>query len=99
MTEQEAIKRTNEAIEAIKKDVQKDVIKDYALPPLVNMQTGRTTGHAVEMQVSTKYDYGEVVMTEWKEKLGADSWNIRVRRNQLWLRFFIHYDEKKEDNV
>ena len=94
MKEEESIKHTNEAIEAIKKEVQKDVIKDYMLPPLVNMKTGKTTGHGVEMQVSTKYDYSEDVLKDWKEKLGADGWNIRVRRNQLFIRFFVHYDEE-----
>lgn len=94
MRQEESIKHTNEAIEAIKKEVQKDVIKDYMLPPLVNMKTGKTTGHGVEMQVSTKYDYSEDVLKDWKEKLGADGWNIRVRRNQLFIRFFIHYDEE-----
>ena len=94
MKQEESIKHTNEAIEAIKKEVQKDVIKNYMLPPLVNMKTGKTTGHGVEMQVSTKYDYSEDVLKDWKEKLGADGWNIRVRRNQLFIRFFIHYDEE-----
>ena len=94
MKQEESIKHTNEAIEAIKKEVQKDVIKDYMLPPLVNMKTGKTTGHGVEMQVSTKYDYSEDVLKDWKEKLGADGWNIRVRRNQLFIRFFVHYDEE-----
>ena len=94
MKQEESIKHTNEAIEAIKKEVQKDVIKDYMLPPLVNMKTGKTTGHGVEMQVSTKYDYSEDVLKDWKEKLGADGWNFRVRRNQLFIRFFVHYDEE-----
>ena len=94
MKQEESIKHTNEAIEAIKKEVQKDVIKDYMLPPLVNMKTGKTTGHGVEMQVSTKYDYSEDVLKDWKEKLGADGWNIRVRRNQLFIRFFVHYDDE-----
>ena len=94
MKEEESIKHTNEAIKAIKKEVQKDVIKDYMLPPLVNMKTGKTTGHGVEMQVSTKYDYSEYLLKDWKEKMGADGWNIRVRRNQLFIRLFVHYDEE-----
>ena len=95
MTDEVNIKRTNDAIEAIRSEVAKDAIKDCHLPPLVNVDTGYTTGHAVEMQVSTKYDYSEELLAEWKAKLGADRWNIRVRRNQLFLRFFIHYG--KED--
>ena len=92
MKQKESIKRTAEAIKAIMSDVQEGVIKDYEMPPLVNIKTGETTGHGVVMQVSTKYDYSEKIITEWKEKLGADSWNIRVECNQLWLRFFIHYN-------
>ena len=95
MKAEESIKHSHEVVEAIKQDLQDDVIKDYMMPPLVNMKTGNTTGHGVELQVSTKYDYSEDVLKDWKEKLGADGWNIRIRRNQLFIRFFIHYD--KED--
>lgn len=95
MTPEESIKRTNEAIVAIKGEVAKDAIKGIEQPPLVNMKTGETTGYAVEMQVSTKYDYSEELLAEWKARLGADSWNIRVRQNKLFLRFFVHYG--KED--
>lgn len=94
MTTEESIKHSRDAVEAIKQDLQDDVIKDYMMPPLVNMKTGKTTGYGVEIQVSTKYDYSEDVLKEWKEKLGADGWNVRVRNNQLFIRFFIHYDEE-----
>lgn len=93
MAEEEYYKRTNDALEEIKSELQDGVIKDIEIPPLVNMKTGKTTGHAVEMQVSTKYDYNETLLTEWKDKPKADAWNIRVRNNRLFLRFFIHYKE------
>ena len=95
MKAEESIKHSHEVVEAIKQELQDDVIKDYMMQPLVNMKTGKTTGHGVELQVSTKYDYSEDVLKDWKERLGADGWNIRIRRNQLFIRFFIHYD--KED--
>lgn len=95
MKAEESIKHSYEVVEAIKQELRDDVIKDYMMPPLVNMKTGKTTGHRVELQVSTKYDYSEDVLKDWKEKLGADGWNIRIRRNQLFICFFIHYD--KED--
>ena len=95
MTAEESIKHSHEVVEAIKQDLQDDVIKDYMMPPLVNMKTGKTTGHGVELQVSTKYDYSEDVLKDWKKRLGADGWNIRIRRNQLFIRFFIHYDKEE----
>lgn len=99
MTEKEAIAKTNEAIAQIKSEIKQDAIKEYQLPPLVNMWTGKTTGHAVTMQVSGKYTYNRQLMQEWMEKFGADDWNIKVNRSQLWLQFFVHYDKKKEDEA
>ena len=90
MKAEESIKHTRDIVEAIKHDLVAGVIKDCSMPPLVNMKTGKTTGYGVVMQVSTKYDYGEKILKEWKKKLGADGWNIHVSRGQLYIRFFIH---------
>ena len=85
------IKQINKIIEEIKSDYEVEVIKDYVLPPLINMETGKTTGCGIQMQLNTKYDYDDAIIEDWKKRLNADSWLIRVRRNQLWLTFYVHY--------
>lgn len=86
---EKTIENAVKAIESIKADYEVEVIKDYALPPLVNMKTGKTTGFGVEMQLNTKYDYDEHLLNDWKERLQADEWHLRVRRSQLWLTFKV----------
>ena len=81
-----------EAINKIKADYQVEVIKDYETPPLVNIGTGETTGYGVSLQLSTKYDYDDNIFREWMQMFEADSWYIRVKRNQLWVHFKVHYD-------
>ena len=86
---EKTIENAVKAIESIKADYEVEVIKDYALPPLVNMKTGKTTGFGVEIQLSTKYDYNEHLLNNWKERLQADEWMLRVRRSQLWVTFKV----------
>jgi hypothetical protein len=87
MTQQEIIKVANE----IKASFNKGAIKDIEFPPLVNMRTLEDIGMGVIFQLSTKFDYDEATIMEWKNKLGADDWYINVKRNQLRLTYYIHF--------
>lgn len=49
-------------VTAIKAEVQKDVIIDYEMPTLCNMDTCKETGFAVILTLSTKYDYTSAVL-------------------------------------
>lgn len=93
MNKEQAIENTSKVVEELKKEFQDDAIKDWNIQTLVNIKQKRETGHCLEMQVSTKYDYGQTIINDIKERLGADDWNIRVRRGQMFLRFFIHYND------
>ena len=98
MTEKEKdnlLKDAVAAIGVIKAQYEGEVIKDYEIPPLVNMNTGENIGFGVKMQLSTRYDYDEELLTEWKRLLKADDWHISVKRNQLHVTFKVRY--KKED--
>lgn len=97
MKAEESIKHTRDIVESIMYDVLPGVIKDYSILPLVNMNTGKTSGHAVVMRVSMNYYYGEKTLKEWKKKLGADGWFIHITRRQLYIRFCIHEKSKKEN--
>lgn len=87
-------KTTEQAAKALKEimaELNPDVIKDYEMPTLCNMETCKDTGFAVILTLSTKYDYTNKVLDNWKERLSADDYMISVRRNQLKVRFNVMY--------
>lgn len=96
MTEKERTKLVNDAyavIETIKKQLEVDVIKDYFIAQLVNMKTNKYTGFAVKLQLSTRYDYDEFLLSQWKKMLNADEWYLSVKRCQLRVTFKVYYKE------
>ena len=68
-----------------------DAIKDYEMPTLCNFDTGKTTGFAVILTLSTKYDYTNTVLEDWRKRLEAEDYQIRVRHNQLIVRFDVRF--------
>lgn len=78
-----------EVIKAMKEEYADGVIKDFEMPPLVNMKTGKTVGFAVVLQVGTKYDYTDELLKEWQRRFDADEFSISVKRNQMWLTFKV----------
>ena len=78
-----------EVIKAMKEEYADGVIKDFEMPPLVNMKTGKTIGFAVVLQVGTKYDYTDQLLREWQDRFLADEFSISVKRNQMWLTFKV----------
>lgn len=87
------LKDTLAAIGAIKAQFEVEVIKDYEVPPLVNTNTGADIGFGVRLQLNTRYDYDEALLTEWKRLLKADDWYISVKCNQLHVMFKVGYKE------
>lgn len=87
-------KTTEQAVNALKEimaELNDGVIKDYEIPTLCNMETCKNTGFAVILTLSTKFDYTNKVLDNWKERLSADDYMISVRRNQLKVRFNVMY--------
>lgn len=76
-------------VKEIKAEVNEGVIKDCMIPTLCNMETGKTTGFAVVLTLSTKYDYTSTILDGWKERLCADEYLITSSRNQLKVRFNV----------
>jgi hypothetical protein len=96
MTDKQISKLLDEVIAGIteiKAQFKVEVIKDYEIPPLVNTNTGEYVGFGVKLQLNTRYDYGEAMLTEWKRLLKADEWYISVKRNQLHVTFKVRYKE------
>lgn len=87
------LKEAVAAIGVIKAQYDAEVIKDYEIPPLVNTGTGAYTGFGVKLQLNTRYDYDEAMLTEWKRLLKADEWYISVKHNQLHVTFMVRYKE------
>jgi hypothetical protein len=81
------------AIGVIKAQFEVEVIKDYEIPPLVNTNTGENLGFGVKLQLNTRYDYDEEMLTQWKNMLKADDWYISVKRNQLHVTFKVRFKE------
>lgn len=91
----ELLKHVVGAIGAIKAQFEVEVIKDYEIPPLVNTKTMQDIGFGVKLQLNTRYDYDEEMLTEWKRLLKADDWHISVKRNQLHVTFKVRYKKKE----
>ena len=87
-------KTTEQAAKALKEimvELNEGVIKDYEMPTLCNMETGKETGFAVILTLSTKYDYTSAILDDWCKRLEASDYMISVRRNQLKVRFDVMY--------
>lgn len=89
------MKRTIEEAQEIVKTLQgiyaKGVIKDWEIPLLVNIETGKDTGFAVIIRIAPKYEYTNDLLNEWKEMLSADEYTITVKKNQLQVKFTVRY--------
>ena len=85
------IEHAASVVKEIKAEVNEGVIKDCMIPTLCNMETGKTTGFAVVLTLSTKFDYTNTILDGWKERLCADDYMISVRRNQLKVRFNVMF--------
>ena len=91
-------KKTTEHAASVLKEIMAglnpDVIKDYEMPTLCNMETARETGFAVILTLSTKFDYTSAGLDDWRKRLEADDYMISVKRNQLRVRFNVMYGKK-----
>ena len=90
-------KTTEHAVSVLKEimaGLNPDVIKDYEMPTLCNMETARETGFAVILTLSAKFDYTSAVLDDWRKRLEADDYMISVKRNQLRVRFNVMYGKK-----
>ena len=88
-------KKTTEHAASVLKEIMAeldpDVIKDYEMPTLCNMETARETGFAVILTLSTKFDYTSAVLDDWRKRLEADDYMVSVKRNQLRVRFKVMF--------
>ena len=81
-------------LKEIKAEVNKEVIKDFEMPDICNMETAMITGFAVILTLSTTFDYTNRIFDNWMKRLEADDYMISVTRNQLRVRFNVMYSKK-----
>lgn len=84
-TKEHAVKVMKEIVAG----VRPDVIKNYEMPMMCNVQTGKETGFAVILTLSTRYDYTSENLEDWRKRLDAADYIISVNRNRLQVRFNI----------
>lgn len=89
------VQNANKVISALKRKYIKDVIKDYEIAPLVNINTGENIGFAVIIQLANKYEYGDVELNDWKEQFGAYMYTITSQCDGLTVKFRVRFDRKK----
>lgn len=85
------IEHAASVMKEIKEKVHKDVIKEYRIPNLCNFETGRDTGFAVILTLSTKYEYTDNILEYWKKRLCANHYEISVKRSQLIVAFYVMF--------
>lgn len=89
-----AKKSTEQAHKVIKElvtELNDGVIKECEMPTLCNVETLKETGFAVILTLSTKFDYRNTMLDNWKDRLSADDYIISVRRNQMKVKFNVRY--------
>lgn len=87
-------KKREHAVKVMKEivaGVRPDVIKNYEMPMLCNVETARETGFAVILTLSTRYDYTSKNLEDWRKRLDADDYIISVNCNRLQVRFNIMF--------
>ena len=85
------IKKAVSVLREIKAEVKEGVIKSSEMPSLCNLDTGKKTGFAVILTLSTKFDYTSAMLEDWRRRLDADDCMISVSRNQLKVRFNVMF--------
>ena len=91
MTKKKTTEQAAKALKEIMAELNEGVVKDYKMPTLCNIGTGKETGFAVILTLSTKYDYTSAILNDWCERLEASDYMISVRYNQLKVRFNVMY--------
>lgn len=95
--EKKTIEHAAGVLRKIKAETNESVIKDYEMPRLCDEETAVQIGFAVILTLSTKFVYTSNILNQWRERLAADDYLIRVNRNQLHVRFNVTFDKEGGD--
>lgn len=90
---EKTVEHAYQVICELKEKYADGVIKGHEIPPLVNIETGEDTGFAVIIYLANKYEYADDILNEWKELLHADEYTVTAKRNQLAVKFKVHYND------
>lgn len=94
-------KKTKEHAVRVLKEINEgfkaEVIKEHHISDLCNMDTGRNTGFAVILYLSNRFDYTNLLLNKWRNRLEAFDYVISVFRCRLQIRFNVMYDEPTQE--
>ena len=83
------IEQVAQALMEIMAEVKDGVIKDYKIRPMLNLETGKKSGFAVNLTLSSKYDFVSTILDNWQKRLKAHHYIISVKYNQLLVQFRV----------
>lgn len=83
------IEQAAKALKEIKAEVCDGVIRDYKILPMLNLETGKESGFAVNLTLSSKYDFVSTILDSWQKRLKAHHYIISVKNNQLRVQFRV----------
>jgi hypothetical protein len=96
MANKKTTEHAAEVIRGIKAEYGEDIIKNHHMPSLCDINTGKTTGFAVVMELKSKSAYTDALLNDWKQKFAADTYQISVSHNRLEVTYKVRFDEKKK---
>ena len=85
------IEHAASVLKEIKAEVNSGVIKNQEIQVLCSLWDVHAMGFAVILTLSTKYKHHSTILEEWRKRLEADEYVIRVSRNQLIITFCVMY--------
>lgn len=91
MSKKETEERITSVIEQLRKEYVRGTVKRVKAPPLINMKTGKQTGYAVIVFLSSRYEYSDDFLERWKDKFGAVAFSVSAERNLVKVKFTIRY--------
>lgn len=83
------IEHAASVLKEIKAEIKDDVIKDHKILTLINMESEKEMGFALNLILSTKYTYSSSLFENWRKRLVAHNYFIRVNQNKLTISFNV----------
>ena len=99
MAKEKKLEDALKALEEIKTWFNDEVIKSVEIPPLVNTKTGKEVGFGIKMQLNGKYEYAEHILEQFKNKLQADDYIVRVKQSKLFVTFKVRNFTPTEEHI
>lgn len=78
----------------LEQELWDDAIKEYTTEDLVDKVTGEHYGYAVSLRLAASVQFSNHLLEKWKELFIAERYYIWLKRNTLWVRYYVYYDNE-----